>query len=405
MSDQRELEMTTFQDLVAPMDVTTFMSEVYGRRPVHLSGAETMRPHRRDLMDWAGFGALLQLRSHWVEPNLKLVMDGRPVLSEHYCDTVDTLAGPTRRASIEKVQVFMGLGASVVANQAQEVSPALADVCDALSEQFLASTETNIYCSYGGVQAFGTHYDLHEVFAVQVEGRKRWRLYANRAETPLTPPAFTDAAQVQLNAERGALLFEAEMVPGDVLYIPRGWYHDALATSDASLHLTFSVTPMNGRRLMQLLETAALRDASLRGDLPDHRIEEGEPLNAAINAFADRLATLMRSPGFAVEVAAEQRRRYSPKRKIDLPTPKRPRFYRTTERPARVVRHPGGTRLETGAGSATVGLMTEVAEWIISRPAFSIEEVAARYPQFRMDEIDPLVAAMVELKLAKAHEE
>lgn len=66
---------------------------------------------------------------------------------------------------------------------------------------------------------------------------------------------------------------------------------------------------------------------------------------------------------------------------------------------------PGGARLETGGGSATVGLMTEVAEWIISRPAFSIEEVAARYPQFRLDEIDPLVSAMVELKLVRAHEE
>jgi hypothetical protein len=37
-------------------------------------------------------------------------------------------------------------------------------------------------CSFGGVRALATHFDLHDVFAVQIEGEKVWRLYENRAD-------------------------------------------------------------------------------------------------------------------------------------------------------------------------------------------------------------------------------
>ena len=40
---------------------------------------------------------------------------------------------------------------------------------------------------------------------------------------------------------KGALLMELEMTPGDVLYLPRGQYHDALASDGASLHLSFGI--------------------------------------------------------------------------------------------------------------------------------------------------------------------
>ena len=44
-----------------------------------------------------------------------------------------------------------------------------------------------MYCSFKGVQAFQTHYDLHDVFAVQAEGEKTWRIYESRADAPVTP--------------------------------------------------------------------------------------------------------------------------------------------------------------------------------------------------------------------------
>lgn len=56
-----------------------------------------------------------------------------------------------------------------------------------LAAQFGARSFANVYCSFRGVQAFQTHFDLHDVFAVQAEGEKTWRIYEARADAPVAP--------------------------------------------------------------------------------------------------------------------------------------------------------------------------------------------------------------------------
>ena len=58
-----------------------------------------------------------------------------------------------------------------------------------LEREFAARVAANVYCSFKGVQAFQTHFDLHDVFAVQAEGEKCWRVYEARADTPVTAAA------------------------------------------------------------------------------------------------------------------------------------------------------------------------------------------------------------------------
>eukprot|EP01037_Dinobryon_pediforme_P025857 gene25857-28165_t len=61
-------------------------------------------------------------------------------------------------------------------------------------------TVANGYVAFGGDGTFGKHWDTHDVFAVQLLGRKQWQV-----------PIFDE-------------ILEA----GDVLYIPRGWWHRAI---------------------------------------------------------------------------------------------------------------------------------------------------------------------------------
>ena len=58
-----------------------------------------------------------------------------------------------------------------------------------LEREFAARVAANVYCSFQGVQAFQTHFDLHDVFAFQAEGEKTWRVYEARADTPVTAAA------------------------------------------------------------------------------------------------------------------------------------------------------------------------------------------------------------------------
>ena len=45
---------------------------------------------------------------------------------------------------------------------------------------------------------------------------------------------------------KGRVAEEILMRPGDLLYLPRGQFHDALASTDASIHVTLSCAEPNG---------------------------------------------------------------------------------------------------------------------------------------------------------------
>lgn len=94
------------------------------------------------------------------------------------------------------------------------------------------------------------HFDNREVFAIQLVGRKRWRIARNDAlPMPLMPhnvgnqvhmfnasaPATT-LASPEMPADATEIVLE----PGATLFVPRGYWHDTLALED-SLSLSLAV--------------------------------------------------------------------------------------------------------------------------------------------------------------------
>lgn len=71
----------------------------------------------------------------------------------------------------------------------------------------------------GGV---GPHVDAYDVFLIQIQGRRRWRV------GPVHDPALVPGVPLKLLAN-----FEPEhdwlLEPGDLLYLPPGWGHDGAA--------------------------------------------------------------------------------------------------------------------------------------------------------------------------------
>ena len=113
-----------------------------------------------------------------------------------------------------KVQTLLAMGASVIAGDVQDLTPGLRALSHRLAREFAGLVGANIYCSFGGVQAFDTHFDLHHVFAVQLEGEKTWRLYENRAETPVSYPLEEAEVRPWFAETRGKLMAEVRMRPG-----------------------------------------------------------------------------------------------------------------------------------------------------------------------------------------------
>ena len=388
--------MQSFDDLIAPMSAAEFFSAHHDRKPVHIPCPEGKR---KAMLDWAGLNRILDLHTYWIEPHMKLVMGNRAALTEHYCDEVETLDGnKTLRANPAKVKAFLGMGASMVANRVHDVSPPVRDIAAILEETFGAGVGANIYCSFKGVQAFQSHYDLHDVFAIHTEGEKTWTVYENRADNPVNPLPPGDATSQYLNASKGNVLFKAHMKPGDLLYLPRGWYHDALASSDASMHVTFSVSPNTGLSLFKLLEREAKRDSAFRAFLP-HALDDEEALQQRLGELGDRLKALVTSSAFATEVKIAQRKLKNDPTRFDLPHVAKPQFYAVNRGAGRVTKTDQGAMLETQSGHTPLGISYEAVDHLLKQQFFTVEDMLARFPYLERQEFEATLARLEQANL------
>lgn len=365
-----------FEDLIAPLSTEEFLGDWYGKRPLHHRAGNAQL---RGLMGWNRLNELLGLPSHWSEANTKLIINGVPVGGEHYLDSVETLGGVVRRANPAKVDLFLQMGATLLAGAVHEISPEVRALAVSLSEQFGGRAEANAYCSFKGVQAFKSHFDVHEVFAVQCEGEKVWNLYENRADAPIESPRGINA-QAVIDAGKGRVAMQVRMQPGDMLYIPRGFCHDALASSGESLHVTFSITPLDGRALFGMLEEEAILDPAFREYLPDARGSNGRDVTERLTSLGERMMQILTSRGFATRLGHRQRQLVERSVAFTLPERRRLDFYARTQQPIEL-RREGSMLLLTSAGrSLSLESAAPAAEWILDQAGFSLQQLAATFP-------------------------
>jgi bifunctional lysine-specific demethylase and histidyl-hydroxylase NO66 len=381
--------VTTFADFIAPLDIQDFRETYFGKRPVHIQRGGAPVP---DIFNWARFNRSLAITPYWTEDSLKLYFKSRAALRDSYCDAPEA-KGRAAPVNPAKVKALIAVGASVVANHIHRVCPEIGAVANVLAEDFAARTFANVYCSFKGVQAFQTHYDLHDVFAFQAEGEKVWRVYEARADAPVSPVPPGDEAEQWLINSRGKVLFEAHMKPGDVIYLPRGQYHDALTGAEASLHVTFGVSPPTGLGLFKLLEAAVTGEGAFRSYLPDARDEAA--LRARLGQLAERVKTVLTSPAFATDVLNHQRGLQSPEAKYDLPIQGAPTWY-SLARPAQVVRRDQGFILAFEGGEIGLGALYPTAEWMLQQKRFSAEEAAVRQVGASRAELLALLGRLVD---------
>ncbi|MBK7902446.1 MAG: cupin [Proteobacteria bacterium] len=370
-----------FSDFIAPFDAASFCTGYFGKRPLHIRSTGDSRP---GLLPWSRFNEVLAITPYWNEDTLKVYFKSRAALRENYCDTSDLRAGTSAPVNPAKVKALMGLGASLVANHVHRVCPEVGAVAHMLEREFAARVAANVYCSFKGVQAFQTHFDLHDVFAVQAEGEKVWRVYESRADAPVLPLPPGDEIEKWLSESRGRLLFEVTMQPGDILYLPRGQYHDALTGSQASLHVTFGVSPATGLSLFKLLESAVTPEPAFRAYLPDAR-KEAE-LRERLGTLADRLKAVITSSAFAIDVLNHQRDLARAPANYELPAQARPSWYSVARR-AKVLRRDHGFAVVFDGGEIALGATYPTVEWILRQRLFSLDDAAARQPSVNRVEL------------------
>jgi lysine-specific demethylase/histidyl-hydroxylase NO66 len=92
-------------------------------------------------------------------------------------------------------------------------------------------------------QGFAPHYDDIEAFVLQLEGSKHWKVYAPLHRSEILP-RVSSADYTEQDLKDVEPILDVVLNKGDVLYMPRGYIHQAVTTDTAmsqhSLHLTVS---------------------------------------------------------------------------------------------------------------------------------------------------------------------
>ncbi|NXC29251.1 RIOX2 oxygenase, partial [Campylorhamphus procurvoides] len=190
--------------------------------------------------------------------------------------------------------------ATIQFHQPQRFKEELWKIQEKLECYFGSLVGSNVYITPQGSQGLPPHYDDVEVFILQLEGEKHWRLYK-----PTVPLARE--YNVESEDRIGDPTHEFILKPGDLLYFPRGTIHQAdtpLGTS-YSTHVTISTYQNSswGDFLLDaipgLVFDTAKDDVTLRRSIPRQLL--------MVAGWADKLSGLLRRLAERLELSRDLR--------------------------------------------------------------------------------------------------
>lgn len=152
------------------------------------------------------------------------------------------------------LQAMSKKSGTVVFNSAGTSVAPMASVCLDATESFLFPVAINLYLTAAGQQTSAPpHTDKQDVFVLQTQGRKHWRVYAPPppGRKPQVSPFARGKDKDLLSLdELGPPLIDTVLEPGQILYMPSAFPHttdtvqgidDTDGPGEPSVHLTLGV--------------------------------------------------------------------------------------------------------------------------------------------------------------------
>jgi bifunctional lysine-specific demethylase and histidyl-hydroxylase NO66 len=267
-------------------DPAAFVRDHWARAPLLRRGAGP--DGFDDLLSLDDVDRILATTSPRV-PSFRLVKDGKPLPPSAY--TKSGRMGSVPLADLAdpgKVFDQFANGATIVLQSLQRYWAPLTAFARELELFLTHPVQVNAYLTPPASRGLGVHHDTHDVFVLQVHGRKLWQVWDAAVPFPLghqkkLPPGAESPS--------GPPQVDAELAPGDCLYVPRGFRHAARTAQDASLHLTVGMLTRNWNDLLREVVELATEETWFRESLPVGFAADPAGLEASL---ADRVGELRR---------------------------------------------------------------------------------------------------------------
>jgi hypothetical protein len=223
----------TLVRLLNPVPYDQFFDEIVGKRLLHDNTPER-----------AGRAAIIG-----PDPQAKILESFDEFAHNLTCHSGSAKVPPPQARRVGSSAEFEGLireyhkvDYTVRIPETKNLSPELLQLCRALEAIFENPASAAIFWSKAGANA-PVHHDEVDLFIVQLTGKKRWFI---SAEPPTLPNMWKTAGEGAPPLERHHVI---DVVPGDLIYMPRGTSHTVESTTE-SIHVAVGVLPVTVREAM-----------------------------------------------------------------------------------------------------------------------------------------------------------
>jgi lysine-specific demethylase/histidyl-hydroxylase NO66 len=240
-----------------------FAAQHWGARPLLTAGAG-------DFGDLFGLAAVDELTSErgLRTPFLRVAKDGTVIEPARFTRGGGAGAEVSDQVADDRLAELFVDGATIVLQGLHRTWPPLVGFGGRLAAELGHPVQVNAYVTPPQNKGFSAHFDVHDVFVLQVAGEKRWTVHPPVHPAPLRDQEWNRyrAAVAQRATEQPAI--DTVLRPGDALYLPRGWLHSAEALGDVSVHLTVGIHCVTRYALVEALAALAAQEPELRASLP-----------------------------------------------------------------------------------------------------------------------------------------
>jgi ribosomal protein L16 Arg81 hydroxylase len=306
---------------LAPVGASEFLADHWERQPLVVARDDPERfRHVLAPADVEKLVCETRIRA----PGFRLVKEGAQLPLAGYTEDIAWRPGSfTGTPVVERVAEELARGATLVLQALHLHWPAAALYCRGLEAALGCPVQANAYLTPATSRGFAVHHDTHDVFVLQVSGRKSWRVYEPVLELPLKQQRWSPRL-----GDPGPPIDEFSLEAGQTLYLPRGWPHEATTSEHESLHLTIGLHPTTRMDALRMALDSCADDPEFRrslaadGTLPEDllerlaaRLEPGEVARRARRRFVagrrpvlhDQLSQVRDLDGLAATDPVERR--------------------------------------------------------------------------------------------------
>lgn len=274
------MKFETLQSLLGEMPVANFLEKHFTRLPFSSAGGARAFT---DILNWD------VVRDIITEDKsvLRVVKDGKMV-----SDYV--------KLTFDEVQKSHREGKTLLVRFAEKSDRKYRAIADDFARSFRTEVDIQLYCTPGGHNAFGWHYDVEEVFIIQAKGSKHYTIRPNTIHP--NPHVKSIPKDQGYEQEKSTTAIQVTLEEGDWLYIPSGWWHRA-ETRKESMHVSIGLMPRSALDLIDIFPEFLAKNAFWRTRMPVHldfptEAEEEEFYGEAINKLGQDLARQFADPAF-----------------------------------------------------------------------------------------------------------